>query len=158
MCFSLSYRSRSLVALTVIRIMLGAIFIVHGGQKVFGFFGGPGLAGFATWLGTYGLPTSLAYLAAFAEFIGGFLLLSGYFIELGALMTSSVMLGAIFIIHWPHFFVQNGGFEYPLSLIITTVATVYGLSGWKRKLCGEESGACDEDECCKEGKCTSECA
>lgn len=70
-------------ALAVIRIMLGLIFIAHGSQKVFGLFGGPGLAGFATWLGTYGLPPVLAYLAAFAEFIGGALLVTGYFAKLG---------------------------------------------------------------------------
>lgn len=134
-------------ALTIIRIMLGAIFIAHGSQKVLGLFGGPGLSGFATWLGTYGIPPALAYLAAFAEFIGGLLLLSGYLTWLGGLMTSAVMVGAIVVIHWPHFFVQNGGFEYPLMLIITTIAVVLGTS------CGMSACAKNEDKPEKGGCC-----
>lgn len=127
-------------ALTIIRMMLGALFIAHGSQKVLGLFGGPGLSGFASWLGTYGVPPVLAYLSAFSEFIGGLLLLSGYFTWLGGIMTSVVMLGAIFIIHWPNFFVQNNGFEYPLMLIVTTFAVVLGTP------CGMR--ACDKDRVC----------
>lgn len=63
--------SRGQWGLTIVRLMLGIIFILHGSQKVLGLFGGPGLAGFTAWLAGYGVPTFLAYLAAFAEFIGG---------------------------------------------------------------------------------------
>lgn len=133
-------------ALMIIRIALGAIFIAHGSQKVLGLFGGAGLAGFAAWLGTFGVPPIIAYLAAFAELFGGILLLSGYYAWLGGLLTSAVMAGAIFIIHWPHFFVQNNGFEYPLMLIITTIATLLGGSSCCRMK--------NEDACCKEaGSC-----
>ena len=115
-------------ALAIIRIMLGAIFIAHGAQKVLGIWGGPGLAGFVAWIGKYGVPPFLAYLAAFAEFIGGFLLLFGILPELGALCVIPVMLGAVFIVHWQQgFFGQHGGYEYPLSLAITTAALILGV-------------------------------
>lgn len=117
-------------ALTILRIMLGCIFIAHGGQKVLGLFGGPGLEGFVQWATSQGIPTVLAYLGAFAEFIGGLLLLSGIAAELGALLTIPVMLGAIIYVHWPHgFFIQNGGFEYVLSLIISALVIIIGGPG-----------------------------
>lgn len=148
--YEMCMRLRCDHALAVIRIMLGLIFIAHGSQKVFGLFGGPGLAGFATWLGTYGLPPVLAYLAAFAEFIGGALLVTGYFAKLGGLMTSAVMLGAIFIIHWPKFFAQNGGFEYPLVLLITTLAVVCATRCSVQGYCDDTIEECGpRDTCCK---------
>ncbi len=116
--------------LFIVRATLGAIFIAHGGQKVLGIFGGPGLAGFVAWANTLGVPNMLAYLAAFAEFLGGWLLLLGCCAELGALMVIPVMLGAVFLVHWSHgFFNQNGGFEYPLSLAIFSLAIIIGGPG-----------------------------
>ncbi len=117
-------------ALLIVRVMLGIIFIAHGGQKVMGWFCGSGLEGFASWIGTFGIPTYLAYAAAFAEFIGGWLLLAGIAAELGALMVICVMLGAVFIVHWNHgFFMQNNGFEYPLSLVFFSLAILIGGPG-----------------------------
>lgn len=118
------------LGLTLVRLTLGIIFILHGGQKVLGLFGGPGLSAFASWAGTYGIPSAIAYLGAFAEFIGGILLLTGIAAEAGALMTIGVMLGAVFIIHRGHgYFAQNGGFEYPLNLILFALAIIIGGPG-----------------------------
>lgn len=117
-------------ALLIVRLMLGAIFIAHGGQKVLGLFGGPGLEGFAQWSATMGIAAWLAYLAAFAEFIGGILLFFGIAAELGALMVIGVMLGAIWFVHWHNgFFIQNNGFEYTLSLIVFAFAIIVGGPG-----------------------------
>lgn len=138
-------RDKEHIALFIVRITLGVIFIMHGSQKVFGLFGGPGLQGFAVWAAqAMGLSPFLAYLAAFAELIGGVLLLLGIAAELGALMTIPVMLGAAFILHWPHgFFSQNGGYDFPLSLALFAFAIVIGGPGkfalWKpvKKICAE---------------------
>jgi len=117
-------------SLVLIRVALGVIFILHGAQKVFGWFDGPGLAGFVKWIGAYGVSEPIAYLAAFAELIGGILLLSGRASRIGALMVMAVMLGAIFIVHWPHgFFLQNQGFEYPLILALCALAILIGGPG-----------------------------
>ena len=111
--------------------MLGVIFIAHGSQKVLGLFGGPGLQGFQEWAATLGIPALLSYVAAFAELTGGLLLFFGIAAELGALLVIPVMIGAVFAVHWPHgFFSQNGGFEYPLSLIFFLFAILIG-GPWK---------------------------
>jgi putative oxidoreductase len=117
-------------ALFIVRVTLGIIFIAHGGQKVLGLFGGTGLEGFVKWIGGLGVPSWLAYLAAFAEFTGGVLLLLGVAAELGALLTIPVMLGAVTVVHWKHgFFSQDKGFEYPLSLIFFALAIIVGGPG-----------------------------
>lgn len=118
-------------ALTIVRLTLGVIFFAHGSAKTFGLFGGPGLEAFAAWAAGFGIPSFLAYLGALAEFVGGCLLLLGIASELGALMTIPVMIAAVTKIHWAHgFFAQNGGFEYPLSLIFFALAIVIGGPGY----------------------------
>ena len=58
------------------------------------------------------------------------MLLSGIASEIGALMAVGVMIGAVFVVHWPHgYFAQNGGFEYPLNLIIFSLAIIIGGPG-----------------------------
>src|SRR5215470_12665231 len=107
-----------------LRLVAGMVFIAHGSQKVFGAFGGPGLRGFTSssapfpamrpawlWMGA----------AAFAEFIGGILVLLGLFTRVGAFLIACVMLTAIAGVHWPNFFANNRGFEYPLSLLAITL-------------------------------------
>lgn len=116
--------------LLIVRLVLGSIFILHGTQKVFGWFGGPGLQGFLDWIGGYGVASFWAYLAAFAEFIGGCLLFLGIASEIGALLVIPVMIGAVFLIHWPHgYFVQYNGFEYPFNLILFALAIIIGGPG-----------------------------
>ncbi len=122
--------NRCETALSIVRITLGVIFVAHGSQKVLGLFGGPGLDGFVQWAGKYGIAPLLAKAAACAELLGGFLLLSGIAAEIGALMVIPVMLGAVWFIHWNSgFFSQNGGYEYPLSLVLFLLAIVIGGPG-----------------------------
>lgn len=117
-------------ALLLVRLVVGSIFVAHGAQKVFGLFGGPGLENFVAWATSLGLPVVLAYLAPFAEFIGGLMLLLGIVPELGALITIPVMIGAIVLVHKGHgYFMQNGGFEYPLNLIFLAIAIIIGGHG-----------------------------
>lgn len=126
----ISRSEQAQLALTLVRVTLGSIFILHGGQKVLGLFGGPGLESFVQWIGTMGVPSWLGYLAAFAEFIGGILLLTGCAAELGALMVIGVMIGAVVVVHWKHgYFGQNGGFEYPFNLALFALAIVIGGPG-----------------------------
>lgn len=130
-------------ALAVVRVTLGSLFFAHGAQKVLGWFGGPGLAGFVQWTSSMGVPEVIGYLAAFAEFIGGIMLLLGIAAEVGAFLTIPVMLGAVFVVHWNNgYFGQNGGFEYPLNLIFFALAIIIGgpgawalwnpLAAWRR--------------------------
>ena len=56
-------RSAVDVALLVVRLIVGVIFVVHGAQKLFGAFGGPGLSGVVGMMGPIG------YLVTIGEFL-----------------------------------------------------------------------------------------
>jgi putative oxidoreductase len=117
-------------ALTIVRVLLGTIFIAHGSQKVFGWFGGSGLEGFTAWLINTNVPPMIAYLAPFFELIGGTLLVLGFCAELGALLIIPVMIAAIYLVHWQNgFFSQHGGYEYALCLLVLAIAILIGGPG-----------------------------
>lgn len=118
------------LALFIIRLMLGSTFILHGSQKVFGLFGGPGLAGFAGWLATLGIPAWLAYLGAILELTGGISVIFGIATQLGAFFLACDMIVAIYLVHLSHgYFIQNNGFEYPFNLILICIALILGGPG-----------------------------
>ncbi len=116
----------------ILRLLLGIVFILHGTQKLFGWFGGSGLEGFVAWMGTFGVPVWLAYVAVACECLGGLSVLLGIVPELGALMIMGTMIGAIVLVHWPHgFFIQNNGYEYTLTLVLLCVALIAsGPGNW----------------------------
>jgi putative oxidoreductase len=114
-----------------LRISLGVIFLSHGGQKLFGWLGGKGLEGTAGFFaGKLGLTPGIlwALLAGIAEFGGGLLVLLGLFTRLGALFISTVMLVAIFKVHWGAFFMPTG-IEYAVSLFAAAVALLISGGG-----------------------------
>jgi putative oxidoreductase len=114
-----------------LRIALGVIFLSHGGQKLFGWLGGKGLEGTAGFFaGKLGLNPGIlwALLAGIAEFGGGLLVLLGLFTRLGALFISTVMLVAIFKVHWGTFFMPTG-IEYTVSLFAAAVALLIAGGG-----------------------------
>lgn len=139
----MSKHCRPGTAMCILRLVLGSIFMLHGSQKVFGLFGGPGLDGFIAWIGTYGVPEWLGYAAAFAEFAGGCMMFFGIATELGALLTIPVMAGAVWLVHWDGgYFMQNNGFEYPLNLIFLAIAVIIGGPG-----CGALWDGCRKWRC-----------
>ncbi len=106
------------LSLLILRMIIGTVFIAHGGQKVFGWWQGPGLVGFVDHLHQTGIPVFLAYLAAFTEFFGGIAVLIGLLTRLSSLGLLIVMAVAVFKVHFSNgFFSQNRGFEYPLTLL-----------------------------------------
>ncbi len=113
-------RSAVDVALLVVRVIAGVIFAVHGAQKLFGAFGGPGIAAMAEMMGP------LAYPVSIGEFFGGLGLIFGFLSRFSAASLIVIMIGAIAMVHGQHgFFLGTGpdstlataGFEYNLSLI-----------------------------------------
>ncbi len=114
-----------------LRLTLGAVFIAHGAQKVFGMWGGPGLVKFTESAAPLGLRPAWLWMgaAAFAEFVGGALVLTGLLTRLGALLIIPVMLVAIFGVHWGAFFAQSQGFEYPLALLGMALALLIAGGG-----------------------------
>ena len=116
-------------ALLLLRGSAGSVFAFHGAQKLFGAFGGPGLEGFAGYLGSLGMPFphANAVLAASAEFFGGLALLAGVGVGVAAVPLAATMLVACFVLRSAGFDAQKGGFEFPLTLAVVTIAL--GLLG-----------------------------
>lgn len=115
-----------------VRIPVGIIFLAHGAQKLFGWFGGYGLAGTAGWMDSIGLHpgTLLALLAGGAEFFGGLALLLGLLVRPASAVLAFTMLVAIFSVHLSKgLFLTNGGFEYALALLAVVVALFISGAG-----------------------------
>ena len=115
-----------------LRLALACVFIAHGAQKVLGSFNGPGFAKFTSF------PAPFSFMrpgwlwmaaAAFAELIGGVLLLLGLLTRVGAFLIACVMLTAIIGVHWKVGFFAPGGFEYPLSLLAMCLALLISGGG-----------------------------
>lgn len=117
------------VALLIVRLMLAAVFIIHGGQKLLGWMGGSGVKGTVEMVGKSGvLPahrTALAWLAILSEFGGGVLVLLGLLTPLAASLIISVMLVAIKTVHFKNGWLNgNRGVEFNLSLVTLALALV----------------------------------
>jgi putative oxidoreductase len=111
--------------LLLIRVVLGGIMAAHGAQKLFGWFGGHGLAGTGSWLESIGLRPARVHAAVtgLAEFGGGALLVLGLLTPLGAAAVVGVMFVAIAIAHWRNgFFNSAGGYEFNLLIIAAALA------------------------------------
>jgi putative oxidoreductase len=120
MVSKISIRDRSAVdwALLVARVVVGVIFMVHGAQKLFGAFGGPGLSAIVQMMGPLG------YLVTIGEFFGGLGLIFGFLSRFSAASIILIMLGAIGLVHGQFGFFMNWtgkqageGFEYHLLVI-----------------------------------------
>lgn len=126
--------------ITVLRITLGLVFVMHG--YVGGFVFGPaGLAGFNASKGIP-LPTVTAWFVILGHFLGGASLVLGYLTRLGALVHVVIMGGAVFFVHFSEgFFLHGkivdvaagkaitGGYEYSLVLLMASVAILLLGSG-----------------------------
>ena len=98
-------------ALLTVRVIVGIIFMAQGAQKLFGAFGGPGLAGVVQMMGPLG------YLVSIGEFFGGLGLVFGFLSRFSAASLIVIMLGAIAQVHGKNGFFAPAGFEYNLALI-----------------------------------------
>jgi len=118
------------VALLVVRVVVGLYLLGHGGQKLFGWLGGPGLAGTEGFMQHLGFrPVRLwALNAALAETVGGLLLALGLLNPLGSLAIAAAMLVAIATVHLGKgWFTTTGGPELPLTNV--AVAAAVGIAG-----------------------------
>jgi len=112
-------------AALLLRVSLGVMFIAHAFLKIFVFT----LPGTAQFFASVGFPEWTAYAVVAAELIGGVLLVAGVYSRWIALALVPVLLGAV-TVHWGNgwlFTAQNGGWEYPVFLIV--VALVQALLG-----------------------------
>lgn len=109
-------------SLLLIRVIVGVIFMAHGSQKMFGWFGGYGLAKTVEMFGG----GAIGYLVPIGEFFGGVGLVFGFLSRFSAASLIVIMGGAIAMVHGKNgFFLGSGpdstlkdsGFEFCLALI-----------------------------------------
>jgi putative oxidoreductase len=115
-----------------LRLPVGIIFVAHGAQKLFGWWGGYGLAGTGQWMDSIGLAPGvlMALLAGAAEFFGGLALIAGLLVRPAAAALSLAMVVAIFAVHFDKgLFVANNGYEFALALLAVSVSLVFSGAG-----------------------------
>jgi putative oxidoreductase len=115
-----------------LRVPVGIIFIAHGAQKLFGWFGGYGLEGTGKFMASIGLEPGylMALLAGGAEFFGGIALLLGLLVRPASVVLAFTMLVAIFGVHFSKgLFMSNGGYEFGLALLAVSVALAVSGAG-----------------------------
>src|SRR3984893_9281277 len=99
-------------SLFIVRVVLGAIFFAHGAQKVFGWFGGPGLrGGIDHFKQSLGIPAPLTVLAALTELLGGLAMVVGFLVRPAAVGLIIVMVVATAQVHSRHGFFLNWALE-----------------------------------------------
>ncbi|AIW21531.1 DoxX family protein [Vibrio coralliilyticus] len=116
----------------VLRIPVGIIFMAHGAQKLFGWFGGYGLEGTGQWMASIGLGPGvlMAFLAGSAEFFGGLFILLGLLTRPASIALAFTMLVAIFSVHFENgLFMSNNGYEFGLALMAASVSLALSGSG-----------------------------
>ncbi|WP_258947684.1 DoxX family protein [Lentzea californiensis] len=118
------------IGLLGLRAVLGGIFVLHGLQKVFGLFGGPGINGFAQSLEKMGYRESvvLAWVTGITELAGGALLVLGLFTPLAAAGLLAVMANVIALQYKGGFFGPNG-VELELALAGMAFAALFAGPG-----------------------------
>lgn len=116
--------------LIIVRLVFGLLIAAHGAQKLFGWFGGHGLAGTAGFLETLGFrPGRLfATTASLAEVVSGLLIALGLFGPVGPALMLSVMIVAAVSVHLKNgLFAMSGGIE--LALLYGAAAAGLALTG-----------------------------
>jgi putative oxidoreductase len=116
------------LALLVLRLVVGLLFVGHGAQKLFGVFGGGGLEGTAGMFDNIGLQPGWlhARAAGTAEFLGGALIALGLFTPFAAAALIGVMTTAVITVHARNgIWNTNQGYEFNVVLS----AAVFALAG-----------------------------
>src|SRR2546428_12225798 len=106
----------------ILRVMLGIVMLPHGAQKLLGWFGGFGFAGtMGFFTQQMHIPAAVAFLVIMGETFGPLGLVVGFFTRLSAFGALCIMLGAIYMVHWPNGVFMNwsgneagGGVEHHL--------------------------------------------
>jgi len=111
--------------LLVARLVVGLLMSAHGSQKLFGWFGGHGLAGTGGFFESLGFrPGRLfATMAGLTEFTSGLLVATGFLGPIGPALMLSVMIVAMISVHWRNgVFAAANGIEVPLLYAVGAVA------------------------------------
>jgi putative oxidoreductase len=118
------------LGLLILRVVVGLTLAGHGAQKLFGWWGGSGMAGWTQAVTKLRIRPAVAWawIAALSEFGGGLLLALGLLSPLGSLAIAGAMLVAIATVHWPNGF-WNGKRGYEFNLALLASVTAVALTG-----------------------------
>ena len=114
------------------RLALALVIFPHGAQKLFGWFGGPGLKGTAGLMESLGLRPGAAWapVAALSELGGGVLTALGLLNPLGPIAIVAAMSMATVKAHWGKpIWVTAGGAELPVTNMAVALAIALAGSG-----------------------------
>ena len=120
------------IGLLIIRLVVGLLFVGHGAQKLFGWFGGYGIKGTGGWFESIGIKpgVTMALLAGLTELIGGILFTVGLLTPLAGIMIAGTMVMAIVKVHAPNgLWATENGYEYNLILIAVTIGVALTGAG-----------------------------
>ncbi len=112
--------TRAEAAYLILRVAAGLLFMAHGLQKLFGFFGGLGNGATASLVSKMGVAGTL-------ELVGGLLLALGLFTRPVALVLAGEMVVAYVVAHLPRGMVplQNGG---EVALLYALIFVFFALT------------------------------
>ncbi|HEV7763577.1 MAG TPA: DoxX family protein [Thermoanaerobaculia bacterium] len=116
----------------IARLVLGLLMAAHGTQKLFGWFGGYGLAGTGGFFESLGFKPGRLFAAAasLGEVVSGLLIAFGLFGPIGPALLLSIMIVAAITVHGRALFASANGFEVPL--LYATGAVALALTGYGR--------------------------
>ena len=125
--FQLATNRQTNGALTILRVITGAIFAAHGAQKLFVF----GLDGVSGGFAQMGIPMAnvMGPFIGLLEFFGGIALIVGFLTRLASLGLAFNMLGATFLVHLKNGFFLPNGYEFTLMLFGASAALVLAGAG-----------------------------
>jgi putative oxidoreductase len=104
------------VMVTIMRVLLGILFMAHGISKFQMGFGNT-----AGWFGSIGIPEFVAYIVAFLELIGGIALIIGVATRYFSIGFILLLIGAIVTVKLPVGLLGNSemaGYELDLALLV----------------------------------------
>ena len=127
------------MALLILRVVTGLVFLMHGWQKVFQY----GFAGVSQGFGQMGVPMPgiMGPFIALLELIGGIALIAGALTPVFAALLACNMVGAILLVHLKAGFFLPEGYEFALTLLGAMLAlalagagaySVDAVLGWRR--------------------------
>jgi putative oxidoreductase len=117
------------IGMLIIRIVVGLLFVGHGTQKLFGWFGGHGRSGTTGFMESLGYPApgAAAVVGGAAEAVGGVLLLLGFLTPLGSLLVIAMMVSAMLAVHVSRgMWNTTGGIELPLVYAVVAAGIAFG--------------------------------
>ena len=113
--------------ITILRVVVGIVFLVHGRQKLFTF----GFHGVAGMFAHMGIPLAAvsAVVVTLVEFFGGLALIVGLGTRIAAALLAIDMAGAILFVHGKNGFFAPMGYEFPLTLLASCLCLALAGAG-----------------------------